>query len=135
VSFKCHIDIHVELTRRTGGVQHRLVESYVIGIGCENCSIDPYVGCIVKIYNMRFARFATSTLLTLAGTSSAFTPLLRPAARSSFRTATTSLRANVLKLTDPEQQLLKNIDVFIFDCDGVIWRVRELVVNSIPLLL
>ena len=37
---------------------------------------------------------------------------------------TTKLAANVLKLSDPESQLLNNIDVFIFDCDGVIWRVR-----------
>ena len=31
--------------------------------------------------------------------------------------------ANVLKLTDPQTQLLDQVDVFIFDCDGVIWRV------------
>lgn len=38
--------------------------------------------------------------------------------------STTRLNANVLKLSDPESQLLHNVDVFIFDCDGVIWRVR-----------
>ena len=31
--------------------------------------------------------------------------------------------ANVLKLSDPQSQLLDGVDVFIFDCDGVIWRV------------
>jgi hypothetical protein len=31
--------------------------------------------------------------------------------------------ANVLKLSDPQSQLLDEVDVFIFDCDGVIWRV------------
>ena len=37
---------------------------------------------------------------------------------------TTRLHANVLKLNDPQSQLLDQVDVFIFDCDGVIWRVR-----------
>jgi len=32
--------------------------------------------------------------------------------------------ANVLKLSEPQSQLLDQVDVFIFDCDGVIWRVR-----------
>ena len=31
--------------------------------------------------------------------------------------------ANVMKLSDPKSELLDNVDVFIFDCDGVIWRV------------
>ena len=34
----------------------------------------------------------------------------------------TSMKANVLKLSEPEK-FLHGIDVFIFDCDGVIWRV------------
>ena len=38
-------------------------------------------------------------------------------------TTTTRLNANVLKLTEPKSQLLDEVDVFIFDCDGVIWRV------------
>ena len=38
-------------------------------------------------------------------------------------TSTSLNMANVLKLTDPHDDLLKDIDVFIFDCDGVIWRV------------
>jgi hypothetical protein len=41
-----------------------------------------------------------------------------------FTSSTTSLQmANVLKLSDPQSQLLDEVDVFIFDCDGVIWRV------------
>jgi hypothetical protein len=32
--------------------------------------------------------------------------------------------ANVLKLTDPDA-LLNQVDIFIFDCDGVIWRVGD----------
>ena len=38
---------------------------------------------------------------------------------------TTALRANVLKLTQPSKDLLLGVDVFIFDCDGVIWRVSS----------
>jgi len=33
--------------------------------------------------------------------------------------------ANVLRLSDPQSELLDEVDVFIFDCDGVIWRVRN----------
>jgi hypothetical protein len=41
-----------------------------------------------------------------------------------FTSSTASLHmANVLKLSDPQSQLLDEVDVFIFDCDGVIWRV------------
>jgi hypothetical protein len=43
---------------------------------------------------------------------------------SNFHTSTV-LNANVLKLTEPDSQLLSNVDVFIFDCDGVIWRVSH----------
>ena len=56
---------------------------------------------------------------------------VRPAAHSmttqrAFTSSAKSLNmANVLKLSDPQSQLLDEVDVFIFDCDGVIWRVRE----------
>jgi uncharacterized protein YbbC (DUF1343 family) len=40
------------------------------------------------------------------------------------RQASSSLAAKVVKLSDPQTELLDRIDVFIFDCDGVIWRVR-----------
>lgn len=43
------------------------------------------------------------------------------------RVASSLSMANVLKLTDPGKELLNHVDVFIFDCDGVIWRVRSLV--------
>eukprot|EP00536_Pseudo-nitzschia_multiseries_P018882 jgi/Psemu1/248945/estExt_Genewise1.C_33040002 len=39
--------------------------------------------------------------------------------------------ANVLKLSEPQSQLLDNVDVFIFDCDGVIWRGDSLI-DGIP---
>ena len=88
---------------------------------------------------MRLARGALSTVLgvTAARVSCAFrpSPLLAShtsyyhhhhhavAGRSSFSTTTTALNANVLRLSDPQRELLENVDIFIFDCDGVIWRV------------
>lgn len=39
--------------------------------------------------------------------------------------------AKVGRLTEPNQQLLDNVDVFIFDCDGVIWR-GDSVIPGIP---
>ena len=46
------------------------------------------------------------------------------ASTRAFTSSAASLQmANVLKLSDPQSQLLDEVDVFIFDCDGVIWRV------------
>jgi len=39
--------------------------------------------------------------------------------------------AKVPRLTEPSSQLLDNVDVFIFDCDGVIWR-GDSVIDGIP---
>jgi len=39
--------------------------------------------------------------------------------------------AHVPELTDPRRQLLDDVDVFIFDCDGVIWR-GDSVIDGIP---
>jgi len=39
--------------------------------------------------------------------------------------------ANVLKLSQPQESLLNDVDVFIFDCDGVIWRGDSLI-DGIP---
>ena len=89
---------------------------------------------------MTVARFATSALLAVSSVS-AFAPMIRCFASihllaantgirptfirsTAFHTSTT-LHANVLKLSDPESELLSYIDVFIFDCDGVIWRVSH----------
>jgi hypothetical protein len=41
-----------------------------------------------------------------------------------FTSSTPLHMANVQKLIDPQSELLDTVDVFIFDCDGVIWRVR-----------
>ena len=47
-----------------------------------------------------------------------------PTPTRAFTSSTASLQmANVLKLSDPQSELLDDVDVFIFDCDGVIWRV------------
>ena len=40
-----------------------------------------------------------------------------------------SLLATVSKLDSPEEQLMSDVDVFIFDCDGVIWRGDSLIDN------
>ena len=79
---------------------------------------------------MKFARSLVSSSLLLAG-ARAFAP--RASVRSStassnhFHTSTTHLHANVLKLSDPPTQLLDQVDIFIFDCDGVIWRGDSLI--------
>lgn len=49
--------------------------------------------------------------------------------RRAFSSSSTKLNANVLKLTEPKSQLLDDVDVFIFDCDGVIWRVSIVCVS------
>lgn len=84
---------------------------------------------------MKFARFAASALLAARSASAFATTTPAFAARSSSRTfrstAVTSLAANVARLSDPEEQLLKDVDIFIFDCDGVIWRGDSLI-DGIP---
>jgi len=42
--------------------------------------------------------------------------------------------AKVDRLTDPDKQLLDKVDVFIFDCDGVIWR-GDSVIDGVPSVL
>ena len=94
---------------------------------------------------LRLALTALTTALSAGGTS-AFAPaatagrhlaasasmrspsttLAAPAAAAprSYATSATSLQmANVLKLSNPMEEMLNDVDVFIFDCDGVIWRV------------
>jgi 4-nitrophenyl phosphatase/phosphoglycolate phosphatase len=50
---------------------------------------------------------------------------------SSRMLSSTKLNASVLKLTEPSKDLLPDVDVFIFDCDGVIWR-GDSVIPGIP---
>ena len=61
----------------------------------------------------------------LAAAASMRSPSAAPAApRRSYAASATSLQlANVLKLSNPMEEMLNDVDVFIFDCDGVIWRV------------
>lgn len=88
-------------------------------------------------------KFAASTLMftCLLSRTAAF-GVVRPSigaasasgslsARRAFTFATKPLLANVLKLSEPQGQLLDQVDTFIFDCDGVIWRVREANVNIV----
>ena len=64
-----------------------------------------------------------------ARVSSSLTQQLRNNIMSANRSSSssTSLKANVLKLSEPAKDLLPGVDVFIFDCDGVIWRVSNIV--------
>jgi len=89
---------------------------------------------------MKFA-FLSTMILASARSAAAFAPRRTAAAaaghhilsrsstssviptRRSFTTTKINM-ANVLKLSEPQSQLLDQVDVFIFDCDGVIWRVR-----------
>ena len=81
---------------------------------------------------------ATSARAFSPAASSSAAAVTRSAASkyfsSSSRTlssSTTKLNANVLKLTEPSKDLLPDVDVFIFDCDGVIWR-GDSVIPGIP---
>ncbi len=81
----------------------------------------------VTITVMKFASAASALFLSsLARRSSAFRPIQQAAARQRVFSSSSSSSlgmANVLKLSEPQSQLLDQVDVFIFDCDGVIWRV------------
>lgn len=70
---------------------------------------------------MRFSAAAT-IFASFAYKASAF-GVRQQVAKRAFTSTTTRLNANVLKLSEPKSQLLDEVDVFIFDCDGVIWRV------------
>jgi len=79
-------------------------------------------------HRMKLSSIAVSVLCTtLATNASAFNAPSSPAfvTRSSMSTTTRSSlnMAEVSKLSDPLPQLIDDVDVFIFDCDGVIWRV------------
>ena len=65
---------------------------------------------------------STRAFTSFARTSSNFIGAHRTMSLSSSASAT-ALNAHVLKLTEPAKDLLPGVDVFIFDCDGVIWRV------------
>ena len=88
--------------------------------------------------------FSRNALLAsfMVGQASAFTPAARrafaprvtntAAALAQAMAAPTTPRsysatslhmANVQRLADPDKDLLDGVDIFIFDCDGVIWRV------------
>jgi hypothetical protein len=74
---------------------------------------------------MRWNRVALTSLLAIsaAGNASAFVPAVTNT-RAFIPRFSTMQMAKVNRLTDPQTQLLDQVDVFIFDCDGVIWRVR-----------
>eukprot|EP00548_Thalassiothrix_antarctica_P002662 CAMPEP_0194130128 /NCGR_PEP_ID=MMETSP0152-20130528/1251_1 /TAXON_ID=1049557 /ORGANISM="Thalassiothrix antarctica, Strain L6-D1" /LENGTH=342 /DNA_ID=CAMNT_0038824551 /DNA_START=68 /DNA_END=1096 /DNA_ORIENTATION=+ len=77
---------------------------------------------------MKFGSYILPTLAATVSSASAFTAGIgrTPIASRAF-TKTSSLNAKVPKLTEPANQILDNTDVFIFDCDGVIWRGDSLI--------
>eukprot|EP00816_Leptocylindrus_hargravesii_P012194 CAMPEP_0196802858 /NCGR_PEP_ID=MMETSP1362-20130617/2392_1 /TAXON_ID=163516 /ORGANISM="Leptocylindrus danicus, Strain CCMP1856" /LENGTH=339 /DNA_ID=CAMNT_0042174261 /DNA_START=97 /DNA_END=1116 /DNA_ORIENTATION=- len=79
---------------------------------------------------MKFSTIALASLSTFASVN-AFTaqPRATFAAPRSF--STTAIKASVDRLSDPNSELLDRTDVFIFDCDGVIWR-GDSVIDGIP---
>ena len=86
---------------------------------------------------MKFA-LALASLAACAPAVSGFGVVgSRTLARSpmAFRTptaqfhATSALSAKVDRLTEPAGQLMNEVDVFIFDCDGVIWRGDSVIDN------
>lgn len=90
---------------------------------------------------MKFSTALFSTLFTSVSTVSAFAPRftsrLTPAVGAALAQnirgfhASSLHMANVPKLSDPQTNLLDQVDVFIFDCDGVIWRGDSLI-DGIP---
>mmetsp|Transcript_22584 Transcript_22584/g.62797 ORF Transcript_22584/g.62797 Transcript_22584/m.62797 type:complete len:354 (+) Transcript_22584:73-1134(+) len=79
-------------------------------------------------------RSVLSSSLLLASGARAFSPRSaanKKAASRFLSSASTQLRANVLKLSNPQTELLDQVDIFIFDCDGVIWRGDSLI-DGIP---
>lgn len=78
---------------------------------------------------MKFLSVAVTSLLATRAVAFGVQPTAF--ARSGIaRHISTALKANVLKLTEPDK-FLDGIDVFIFDCDGVIWRGDSLI-DGIP---
>lgn len=92
-----------------------------------------------------------STMLLLPALSSAFSvPRLMRAATNPLAMASAAAArrgrvsmmatvappgaASVKRLSSPQEELLKDIDVFIFDCDGVIWRGDSLI-DKVPSVL
>ena len=102
---------------------------------------------------MNIAKSALALALSAYPTARAFSPTITRAvssARVSSSTqqlrnnimsanrsscSSTSLKANVLKLSEPAKDLLPGVDVFIFDCDGVIWRVSNIICLFYSVLL
>jgi len=89
---------------------------------------------------MRMPTSALSSIIALATARAAFafTPTSRAAFGVSkslqvnkFSTSSSLNMAKVSKLSDPMPELLNGVDVFIFDCDGVIWR-GDSVIDGIP---
>jgi len=78
------------------------------------------------------AAFSNSRRLTSAVVGRTMMTTSRKSTTRAFTSSSVQLRmANVSKLSEPQSELLDEVDVFIFDCDGVIWRGDSLI-DGIP---
>lgn len=100
----------------------------------KSCNLETEQSLFANTMNFTTAarRLLLATPLLAASTNvAAFSSRQLPSAfvgrtatsTRSFRSTASLNMANVLKLSDPQSELLDEVDVFIFDCDGVIWRV------------
>lgn len=91
---------------------------------------------------MKLSGIAVTALFSGLSSAAAFAPRIpsKSVNHALFRSgksvsrafgSTSKLNANVSKLSDPSSELLDGVDVFIFDCDGVIWRGDSLI-DGIP---
>jgi 4-nitrophenyl phosphatase/phosphoglycolate phosphatase len=77
---------------------------------------------------MKFSHTALSVLVAARSVSAFSTTnkaAFSPRSVATYSSSASALHASVLKLSDPAKEILDKVDVFIFDCDGVIWRVRK----------
>lgn len=78
---------------------------------------------------------ATRSVSAFTASSFSKTPtFFNSRVRSSSFTSSSLKMAQVARLSEPTGQLLDKTDVFIFDCDGVIWR-GDSVIDGIPEIL
>jgi hypothetical protein len=96
----------------------------ILSFDLLTCLVVDTVAISHLLITMRFVSSALLAALT-AHSARAFAPSKHAfVPHRTFTSSTTLSMANVLRLSEPQSQLLDQVDVFIFDCDGVIWRVR-----------
>ena len=116
-----HTSYQPPIPRTDLNLQPTIIISSLRTMILAKAAITLSLGCTAARAFSPAARCALFSPMSAVSSSSAATTATSRLSRSFV--ATTALRANVLKLTEPSKDLLSSVDVFIFDCDGVIWRV------------